>query len=137
MRKYLLDTNICIHFLKGEFNLKEKLKEIGIENCYVSELSILELPYGVERSSAVKKEHNRSVFNNFYNFIATNIISINTCFEIYAKEKTRLKMQGKLISEFDMLIGCSAIAGNFTLVTRNVKHFESLQNIQIENWINT
>jgi len=37
MNKYLLDTNICIHFLKGEYNLKEKIQEIGLDNCYVSE----------------------------------------------------------------------------------------------------
>lgn len=38
--KYLLDTNICVYFLNGKFNLQQKIDEVGIENCYVSEITI-------------------------------------------------------------------------------------------------
>jgi len=135
MKKYLLDTNICIHFLKGDYNLDEKIKEIGFENCFVSEITILELLFGVENSSENKKKQNSLVFNRFYSYIEKNIIPINTCFQIYAKEKARLKKAGLLIAEFDMLIGCSALATDCILATRNVKHFEKLSKIVIENWI--
>ena len=56
MKKYLLDTNICIHFLKGEFNLQSKIDEVGFENCFISELTIAELLFGVENSSDSKRE---------------------------------------------------------------------------------
>jgi len=135
MKKYLLDTNICIHFLKGEYNLKNKILEVGFENCFVSEITILELLYGVENSAETKKLHNRQVFYQFYNFVNKNIIPINTCFQIYATEKVRLKQIGQLIAEFDMLIGCSAIAKDLIVATRNDKHFEKLLNVKIENWI--
>ena len=36
--KYLLDTNICVHFLRGKFNLDQKLRAVGIENCAISEI---------------------------------------------------------------------------------------------------
>ncbi len=48
MKKYLLDTNICIYFLKGQFNLHKKIEEIGEENCLLSEITIAELKFGVE-----------------------------------------------------------------------------------------
>jgi tRNA(fMet)-specific endonuclease VapC len=50
MKKYLLDTNICIHFLKNEYEIPEKIKNVGFENCYLSELSLAELLFGIEYS---------------------------------------------------------------------------------------
>lgn len=41
--KYLLDTNICIHFLRGKFNLLEKFQEVKIEDCAISEITLAEL----------------------------------------------------------------------------------------------
>ena len=55
MKKYLLDTNICIYFLNGEFNLIDKIERVGIEVCAVSELTIAELKYGVEKSIKKKR----------------------------------------------------------------------------------
>lgn len=50
MNQYLLDTNICIYFLKGQFNINEKIKKIGIENCFLFEMTIAEMKFGVENS---------------------------------------------------------------------------------------
>ncbi len=47
--KYLLDTDICIFFLKGKFNIYEKIKQVGVENCYISEITIAELKYGAAK----------------------------------------------------------------------------------------
>lgn len=37
MKKYLLDTDICIHFLKGEYELDQQVKSVGLNNCFLSE----------------------------------------------------------------------------------------------------
>ena len=105
MKKYLLDTNICIHFLKGEYELKDKIRQVGLNNCYFSEITILELLFGVENSADTKKGENRQAFEQFHSIVKPNIISINSCFETYAIEKARLRKIGQMISEFDMLIG--------------------------------
>ncbi len=49
--KYLLDSNICIHFFRGKFNIIEKLSKVGIENCAISEITLAELVFGAEKSS--------------------------------------------------------------------------------------
>ncbi len=55
----------------------------------------------------------------------------------YAKEKVRLRNIGKPINdEFDLLIGVTAIENNLTLVSDNLKDFERLEGIKIENWFN-
>lgn len=40
MSIYLLDTNICVHLLKDEYKVKEKIAEVGSESCFLSEITI-------------------------------------------------------------------------------------------------
>ena len=135
MKKYLLDTNICIHFLKGEFNLQNKIDEVGFENCFISELTIAELLFGVENSAESKKEQNRQNVNNLKLSFGIRIIPIDSCFELYAKEKARLRREGTPIGEFDLIIGCTAVTDQMIMTTRNIKHLEKIENIILENWI--
>jgi tRNA(fMet)-specific endonuclease VapC len=62
------------------------------------------------------------------------ILPIFNCLDLYAKEKARLRKTGRLIDDFDLLIGCSAIKNGLILVTNNETHFERIKNIRIENW---
>ena len=135
MKKYLLDTNICIHFLKGEFNLQGKIDEVGFENCFISELTIAELLFGVENSAESKREQNRQNVNNLRLSFGIRIIPINTSFELYAIEKARLKREGTPIGEFDLIIACTSISHQMIMTTRNIKHLGKIAGIVLENWI--
>ena len=130
MKKYLLDTNICIYFLKGQFGLNQKIEEVGVENCFVSEITIAELKYGVEKSK--QKTKNKETLEKFQNKFT--ILPIFTALDIYAKEKARLKTKGKILDDFDLLIGATAISNNITIATRNVSDFNRLEGIRIEDW---
>lgn len=94
MKKYLLDTNICIYFLKGQFNIDKKLKSVGVENCFISEITVAELKFGAENS--VQKEKNRIVIENFIDSI--QILPIISCLDTYAKEKARLRKDWPLMN---------------------------------------
>jgi tRNA(fMet)-specific endonuclease VapC len=133
LKKYLLDTNICVYFLNGKFNLDQKIDKAGFENCCASEITIAELKYGVEKST--QKERNRKTLETFQDKF--DVIPIFPALDIYAKEKSRLKTKGKILDDFDLLIGASAIFNNLTLVTRNVSDFDRLSGIQIEDWTAT
>jgi tRNA(fMet)-specific endonuclease VapC len=67
--------------------------------------------------------------------ICNSIIPILDAIPTYGKEKTRLQKAGKMISDFDLLIGCTSIANDLTLITDNIKEFERINNIKIENWV--
>ena len=47
---YLLDADICTFFLQGKFKIDEKIKLVGITKCYISEVTIAELKFGVTKS---------------------------------------------------------------------------------------
>ncbi len=130
MNKYLLDTNICIYFLNGKFNLEQRLDEVGIVNCFISEITIAELKYGVAKST--QKEKNRIILDTFEKMF--KILPIFPALNIYATEKARLKTKGKILDDFDLLIGATAIFNNLILVTRNVSDFDRLSGIQIRDW---
>ena len=40
-----------------------------------------------------------------------------------------------MIDEFDLLIAATALSGNYILVTDNIKHFQRITNLRLENWI--
>lgn len=132
MTKYLLDTCICVFFLRGKLNLNEIVLEKKIENFYISEITVFELRYGAENSDNPAKSH--KALNDFLSGL--NIIPISACLNRYAKEKVRLRKLGKPIrDEFDFLIGLTAVEHNLVLVTDNTKDFEILSEIKLDNWI--
>lgn len=53
--KYLLDTNICIHFLRGKYGLIEKFEQLGTEYFAISEITLAELVFGAENSKNPQK----------------------------------------------------------------------------------
>lgn len=128
--KYLLDSNICIHFFRGKFGIIDKLIDVGIENCAISEITLAELVFGAEKSNNPKKNH--EIIESFINQIT--ILPIFDAILIYGKEKVRLQNLGVMISDFDLLIGSTAIENNLIMVTENLKEFERIQNIKLENW---
>ena len=130
MKKYLLDTNICIFYIKGLYGLNKKIAEVGEENCFISEMTVAEMKYGIENSKTI--ELMRPIVEAFIpKFI---VIPIYSSLDIYAKEKARLRKDGLLIDDFDILIGSTSIFHNMIMVTNNVSHLGRLENIVIEDW---
>jgi tRNA(fMet)-specific endonuclease VapC len=129
---YLLDTSICIFFLRGKLNLDELIKEKGLENCFISEITVFELKYGAENSQDPKKSH-RAV-DKFVKGLT--IIPIFGIVEQYAANKVLLRKNGTpMHDEFDLIIGITALANEMILVTDNIKDFRFLEKLKLENWM--
>ena len=128
----MLDTNICVHWLRGSSVMAERIEERGLENCCISEITKAELLFGeciAEcRGRKISKEPLRKLLSML------EIVPVSGSLELYAKEKARLISSGEPLEDFDILIGCSAIAHACTLVTGNVKHLQRLDGIRLENW---
>lgn len=129
--KYLLDSNICIHFFRGKYNLIDKLEIIGLNQCAISEITLAELVFGAENSENPEKNHN--IIDRFVE--QTTILPIYDSIYYYGKEKARMRKNGTVISDFDLLIGCTSVEKELIMVTENVREFERITNIKIENWI--
>jgi tRNA(fMet)-specific endonuclease VapC len=131
LKRFLLDTNICIYLTNGRFDIDKKIDSVEVDNCFVSEITIAELKFGVENSD-YKEKNKKSIDALAKRF---TIIPIFNSLDIYAKEKARLRKKGQQLDDFDLLIGATAISNNFVLVTRNVADFSRMERIVIENWV--
>ena len=130
MNQYLLDTNICIYYIKGLHELKSKFQEVGPENCFISEITLAELKFGVAKSQA--KEKNQKALENFLSGI--QILPIFPALDIYSEEKARLQKSGKIIDDFDLLIGATAVSFDLVMVTNNTNHFNRIKDIRLKDW---
>lgn len=125
-----MGSPICIYYLKGMFQLDRVIHKIGIENCFISEVTVAELKYGVENSKT--PEVMRPLVNAL--IPKFTIIPIYDALDIYAKEKSRLRKIGLIIDDFDILIGATAIHHGMIVVTNNTNHLNRLENLKIEDW---
>ena len=134
MTQYLLDTNICIFYLRGRYDIDQLIDKVGWENCYISEITELELKMGVELSLQRDSIDRSERLNQFLDDI--KIIPINSAIDVAASEKIRLRLAGTPCDDnFDLLIACTAIANDMICVTDNTKDFHRFLNIQLENWV--
>lgn len=126
-----MDSNICVYLLRDKKGIRDHIRKIRWENCCISEITVIELLYGAECSNAV--EANKQEVRQFCTDL--NVIPISTAVEEFAHQKARLRKEGKLIDDFDLLIGCTAKVAHCILVTENIKHLQRVEGLVIENWI--
>ncbi|HET7118398.1 MAG TPA: type II toxin-antitoxin system VapC family toxin [Hanamia sp.] len=130
MKKYLIDTNIAIFYMKGKFELETKFDNVPPENLFISEMTLAELKFGVENSE--HREKNKIALDNF--LTGVQILPIFHSLDLYAKEKTRLRKAGTPIDDFDLLIGVTSVTHKLTMVTNNSNHFKRIDGIDLEDW---
>ena len=131
--KFLLDTNICIYMFKGLYGLPDRIQTVGFDQFAISEITLAELIFGAYKSQRI--EQNRAVIDTFAQSVS--VLPIIGAFDIYGREKARLRSLGQQISDFDLLIGATAFANGLTVVTRNVREFKRFEGLNIENWVDT
>lgn len=129
---YLLDTNICIYLINGNKVLVNKVKKIGIFSIGISNATLAELYFGAYNSKHVEANlQNISVFKRNLTIYSDS----NDSAELFGKTKAKLKTSGCMIEDFDVLIASIAIVNDCILVTNNVHHFERIDEIKLENWL--
>lgn len=129
--QYLLDTDICIYWLKGKTSVRDRLLEIGWAEVGICVITVSELYFGAYNSSRV--EQNLATADKFIQNIAVVSLS-NKSLKKFGKIKAKLRKAGTTVADFDLLIASVAITEKLILVTNNIRHYQRIPNIQLENW---
>ena len=120
MNQYLLDINICVFYLRGKFDVDQRIDQVGWENCFISEITMLELKMGAELSLQRDGVDRSEKLDAFFSDI--QILPVNEAIDIAAHEKVRLRLAGTPCDDnFDLLIACTAIANDMICVTDILK----------------
>lgn len=129
---YMLDTNICIYAIKKKPEIVLKHLHDNLENgLAISVITLAELEHGVEKSA--KPEKNALALMQFLSIL--NILSFDDRAAVeYGKLCAYLQKQGTPIGTMDMLIAAHAKAEGLTLVTNNIREFERVPGLKLENW---
>lgn len=129
MSQYLLDTNVCILLLRNHVSVRERLRAVGPENCFISEITVAELYFGAEKSRSLPE------FQRTQAFVASaQVLPITSSLTAYAQQRWRLQQLGQPIDDFDLLIGSTAVTHNLVMVTNNTRHFQRLPLPALEDW---
>jgi tRNA(fMet)-specific endonuclease VapC len=132
---HLLDTNICIYIINQKYQqVINKFNEYEIGAIGISTITLAELKYGAYKSKKV--EQNLLAIQQFT--IPLVIADFDSAAaETYGKIRANLERKGQIIGAFDLLITAYALSRDLIVVTNNVKEFERIEGLKIENWIFT
>jgi tRNA(fMet)-specific endonuclease VapC len=132
--KYMLDTNTCIAIIKkAPRQLRERLKKISIDDVWVSSIVIAELWFGIEQSQ--KRKDNETALRDFLKYV-TVVDWPDQAAPHYGKIRTYLKRKGTPIGAMELLIAAHALSMKAVLVTHNVREFERVPQLKVEDWVN-
>jgi tRNA(fMet)-specific endonuclease VapC len=129
--RYLLDTNICIAWLKGEAKVKSRLSALSPDEAGICSVVKAELLYGALRSA--RRAHNELSVRTFlkpFRSLAFDDASA----ERYAIIRATLDQAGSPIGPNDLMIASIAAAYGLAVVTRNVREFERIPGLHCEEW---
>lgn len=131
--KYLLDTNICVYIIKERpRQVLERFRTQKIGDIAISTITIAELEYGVSKSQLTNK--NREGLTKFLMPLEVVDFDVSNALE-YGIIRSDLEHKGQIIGSMDMLIATQAIAKGLTLVTNNLREFQRLRGLVLENWV--
>lgn len=132
MLRYMLDTNICIYVIRNRpADAREKFNQLSDQIC-ISAITLAELLYGAEKSS--RREQNQQAVEQFSARVDVRAFSENAAAH-YGQIRAELERAGRPAGVHDMLIGAHARSEGLTIVTNNVREFERMPGLRVENWV--
>ena len=130
---YLLDTNICLYVLKNSYPaLTEKVFSFNPSQIAMSSVTVFELEYGAAKSNWGERTRHR-----LGQFIAPfTILSFDSDDAVTAgRIRGFLEKQGNIIGPYDYQIAAQGITKRLTVVTHNIREFERIPGISLEDWV--
>jgi len=130
---YMLDTDICIYVLKKRSDkLRHKFKVT--KNICISSITYGELCFGIENGDNSMKEARWKELNLFTQRLFIEPWDENAA-KHYGSIRALLRKQGTPIGNNDLLIAAHARSIDTVMVTNNIREFERVPDLIIENWI--
>ena len=128
---YLLDTDIVIYSLKGYAAVKRNLERNLHAALKISIITLMELYYGAYKSKSVAS--NLGKIKRIEEAVEILALGRESA-EIFAMLKADLEKAGIPLDDFDLILAACALSHDLVLVTNNVKHFQRIQGLKLENW---
>ncbi|MCC6501361.1 MAG: type II toxin-antitoxin system VapC family toxin [Anaerolineales bacterium] len=126
----ILDSDHCIAILRGKLDLR--IKASPEEELAVTTISIGELTHGAYRSKNPADNLSR------LDVLLAALIALpydEMSARRWGSLKASLEREGKPLHDLDLQIASIAIENHATLLTHNKKHFERIEPLTLEDWL--
>lgn len=131
MLRYLLDTNIAIFALRHRQAALQAHFVDARGQLSISSISVAELAYGAEKSS--RPSENQRAVDEFLALI--DVIDFDSAAAAHAGQiRAALGAAGTPIGSYDTLIAGHARSRALVVVTNNVREFERVPGLLVEDW---
>ena len=132
----MLDTDTCIFLMRGESPaLAARVQSVPLQQQVMSAVTFAELAYGVQASAAAKRKQNQSVLDSLVLHLAV-LDWPQDAAKHYAEIRADLKKRGAQLGAADLMIAAHARAMGAIVVTNNIKDFDRVKGLEVENWTN-
>jgi predicted nucleic acid-binding protein len=131
---YCFDTDILSTVLKRNppLPLIRRLAQIPAEEQFTTSVTLGELLYGAsKKGSARLLERVRDIVLQAQQVLPFDELAA----EVYGPLRATLESMGRPLDEPDLRIASIALSRDLTLVTGNLRHFERIPDLRLENWI--
>lgn len=131
--KYLLDTNICIYIIKQRpESVLQRFRVMNQNDLGLSIVTVAELEYGAAKSQ--NPQLNRVRLDNFRRPFQVVGLSDEDV-RVFGEIRADLEQRGMPIGAYDLLIAAQAKSRGLILVTNNMREFERVSGLRLENWV--
>jgi tRNA(fMet)-specific endonuclease VapC len=132
MLRYMLDTNICVYIIRDRpAGLLHRFSEL-IDQLCIWTIALGELLYGAENS--VRRTQNLQTVEQSAGRLDVLPFSASAAAH-YGQIRAALRRTGRPAGVYDILIGAHARSEGLVLVTNNIREFERMLGLQVENWV--
>lgn len=131
----LIDTNVLIEHERGRLELEPHLRGRENEEFFLSVVTASELLHGVHRARDRRTRARRSAWVEAvlerFPLLDIDLATARSHAWLWAE----LASAGRLIGPHDMWLAAACLARGLSLVTANVREFERVPGITVENWL--
>jgi len=131
MKGYVLDTDTCIHILRGNAQVIRQRRSCYLE-VVTTEITASELYYGAAFSSFPSQR--KAQVDAFLETIKVVPVGRYGA-QFFGGFKAQLRKAGMLIPDADLWIGSIARSLDYAVVTGNDKHMGRIPGLKTVNWI--
>lgn len=136
--RYLLDTNIVSQAAGGRSSaiVRTRLDQHG-HACAVASTTLEEVVFGISRLTDVRR---RMVVAMTMQEALSGLDVLPFDEEAarwLGQERARLVSKGRTLGYADLQIAAVAVVRGLIVVTHNVKDFEPVEGVQVEDWLST
>ncbi len=133
---YLLDSDILINLIRRAPStmLIAKLASVPPEQQFTSSITLGELVYGAYKLQARTDELLQQLEESLLPNLPVLPFDSAAAWR-YGEVRAELERRGMGLGDADLRIGCIALARGLTMVTGNVRHFQRIPGLTVENWI--